>query len=105
MSSVRGVIDASVGALDINISASVGIKMDISLSAGLNINMHGKISGEAEVNFVTLEHSFKFMGMKAQKDAAIKAEVQDMVIGAAKLKMGADNLSMSKVRSNFPAPH
>ncbi len=97
MSSVRGVIDASVGALDINISASVGIKMDISLSAGLNINMHGKISGEAEVNFVTLEHSFKFVGMKAQKDAAIKAEVQDMIINAGKLKLEQTGaLTMSK---------
>ncbi len=96
MSSVRGVIDASVGALDINISASAGIKMDISLSAGININMHGKISGEAEVNFVTLEHSFKFVGLKAQKKAAIDAAVQDMVIEAAKLKMGTDNLKMSK---------
>ena len=94
MSTIRAVIDSSVSALDIDVTASLGLKMDIKLNTGLTLNMHAKGGGEADVNFVSGAKSFTSFGVKAQKKAAIDAKIQGMVIDAAKAKIGEDKLTM-----------
>jgi hypothetical protein len=95
MSSVRGTADVSTGALDVNISAAAGIKIDVNLCAGLWVNMHAKGGGEADVNFVTQEYGFKTLGVDAQKKAAMKAEIQDLFLNQCLTDIGQDNIKIS----------
>jgi|GEM_PF-882022 len=94
MSSVRGSLDLSLGALDIDVTGAVGIKMDINMAAGLWVNMHGKLGGEAEVNFATGEAGFKSLGLKAQKKAALDAKMNDLILKEVKLNLESGKLDL-----------
>jgi hypothetical protein len=94
MSTLRAEVDASIGAMDIGIKATVGMKINVDLTAGLNVNMHGKLGGEADINFVTMEAGFKSFGIKAQKKAAMEAATNDLVLKTVKLNLEQGNLDL-----------
>ena len=100
MSTMRTVVDASVGILDVNVTAALGIKMDVQLCAGLFINMHAKGGGEADINFVSGAKSFTSFGVKAQKAAAMDAKVQDLILADAKGQLANRKLDVNKVAAS-----
>lgn len=100
MSTLRAVIDSSVSALDIDVTASLGLKIDINLNTGLTLNMHAKGGGEANVNFVSGETSFTSFGVKAQKAAAMDAKVQGLIVADAKGQLANRKLDVNKVAAS-----
>jgi len=82
VSTLRGNVDVSAAAVDINASLATGVKLNIEGNVGITVNLSSKRGAEATLDDVTGWSGFKTFGLQAQKEAALQAKKEELVIKA-----------------------
>jgi hypothetical protein len=93
VSSLDAALDVKMGT-KIEAGVSIGMALEVEAAASLSASFKVKRGGEFEYNEVTNEIEFKSFGLEAQKKAAIKAELEDLLMKKAGLDMKSKTLNL-----------
>ncbi|MCK5001615.1 MAG: type VI secretion system tip protein VgrG [Gammaproteobacteria bacterium] len=104
-------VSVAMSTLDAKIAVSMGtsfsfklaaaVAFDISLAAGFYAKFERKVGGELTWNEVTGEREFKAFGLKAAKEAAMKAKKQTLIMDKVTTSMDIKDICLinSKLRN------
>jgi type VI secretion system VgrG family protein len=93
VSSLDAALDVKMG-MKIEAGVSLGLALEVEAAASLSASFKVKRGGEFEYDEVTREIEFKSFGLEAQKKAAIKAELEDLLMKKAGLDMKSKTLNL-----------